>query len=442
MKHLQPIFVFLVALGVLFFTLASVFAETYYVSTNGMWWNTGLSTNESWSFDKLDGLSTIPSNSTVIVLPGVYEETNAQNSTTGPGIRSPYITIKSQVQWGAILKDSTYAGFLVFTNDVTIDGFRITGAYHAGVFGGSEELNNAANLTIRNCWISDCGTNPASGVGPSGIVSGASDGVLCENNLIEHIGNTNNAIYDHGMYLAGNNLTVKNNVIRYCVGAGIQLNDNHPGVFGSSNVLICNNLIYSNGNWGLFLSSDSSNNVSTTVINNTIVNNNMLNTVPYYGASAMALYARAPGVNTLFCSNNILLDTGHTLVVGYYAGGVVINADNNIMALVDYLPTNAHSIVTSSVGFVNPTTGLYWLSSNSVARGSAATLMCLASNFWSKAQSSVVDVGAFQYNVGYNSDARVLDPSAESPTNNYWLDLSWYPPTPWIPTILRVKNPQ
>jgi hypothetical protein len=389
-------------------SLAAVFAKEYYVSTNGSIANSGLSINAPWSLGKLSYNANIPSNSTITVLPGVYNETNAQNTREGPGICSPYLTIKSQVKWGAILQNSMDDGLAALTNNVTIDGFVIRNAYNNGVFGST------SNLAVRNCWISYCGTNPASGEGPSGISDEPrANNTLIENNLIEHIGNTTRSNFDHGLYIAGRNLTIRNNIIRYCVGAGIQLNDQLQGGNGSTNVLIYNNLIYNNGQWGMYLSSGQSNSVSTTLLNNTVVGSGI----------ALAAGTLLPGITYMNCSNNILIAGVQTLHTSHsYSTNSVINADYNIIAITDNMPLGTHGILANNAMFSNTNNGLYWLQSNSIARGAAFATACGPEDFFGNRQSSVTDMGAFQYSFPYGLDNRVLDPSPALP--DYWLDLT------------------
>jgi hypothetical protein len=365
----------------------------------------------------------------------VYEETNSQNTTQGPVIYSPYITFKSQVQWGAVLRNSGVYGIQVLTSNITIDGFQIVNAYSSGISGYNSHWNYSSNLTVRNCWISYCGTNPASGKGPSGIANSPQDNTSISNNLIEHIGNSTEAIYDHGIYVAGTNLILANNVIRYCSGAGIQFNDHMTGGTGSTNVLIYNNLIYGNGHWGLYLESDNGNSVSVTMLNNTIV------LCPFIICAATV----SPARTYLYCTNNILIYSGGTVDAGTGNGygqtlndglalsaSSVINADYNIMSVVDNLPLGAHGIQTNNAWLVNTNIGLFWLTANSPARGAAYSGLYPTNDFFGNTQTSSVDIGAFQYNVLYSLDRRVLDPSPVYP--DYWLDLTQLLP----PSHLRI----
>ena len=401
----------------------------YYIATNGASGNNGTSTNTPWNLAKLNYNESIPSNSIIYVLPGIYEETNAQNTTTGPNLYCNYCTVKSLVKWGAILNDSGDYGFLISTNNVTIDGFVVNNAFKNGIFGAGS--GTTSNLVVQNCWIEYCGTNPASGIGPSGIVNTFADGQVLQYNLIEHIGNVTYSIYDHGIYVAGNNLKINNNVIRYCAGAGIQLNDHAAGSYGSSNVMIFNNLVYSNGNWGMYLSSDYSNNVSTTIYNNTLFDNGTISaTDGGQGGIALALEAHPPGTNFLYATNNILIDTFQTTKIGVNVNVGATNCDYNIIALQDNFPIGAHGILTNQAGFVNPGNGLFWLKNTSVARGKAFSGVFPSTNFFGIAQTNSVDIGAFQYNLPYALDNRTMDPSPQNP--NYWFVLFLSPPRSYL----------
>ena len=74
----------------------------------------------------------------------------------------------------------------------------------------------------------------------------------------------------------------------------------------------------------------------------------------------------------------------------------------------------SHDIYTlnpGNVGFVNTNNGLYWLRSDSMARGNALSNACGPVDFFGRAQSSVADIGAFQYSENLLGDSRVFDPS-------------------------------
>ena len=78
---------------------------------------------------------------------------------------------------------------------------------------------------------------------------------------------------------------------------------------------------------------------------------------------------------------------------------------------------------------MNTNAGLYWLKSDSPARGAALAGICGPTNFFGVAQSSVSDVGFVQYNAAYTNDSRTLDPSPAAGAD-YWLDLNTTNPPP------------
>jgi hypothetical protein len=385
----------LVALPLFFGSLATVFAgSTYYVATNGSSSNTGLSTNTPWPLTY--ALAAGPSN-TIIVMPGTWSGSQIDVYYAGT-------TLRSQVKWRARFLSSPDLGASTRHSDTIIDGFEIAYAYNAGVY------LSASNNTVRNCWIHHCGTN--AGVVASGInATQDNDGnqnrprdMLYENNLIEYNGAADAVNWDHGIYVCGTNITVRGNVCRFNICAGIQIWDH--GI-GSTNVQIYNNLCYGNGTYGLTIGSEYAGNTFVNAFGNTFVGN-------YY-----AIGLGSGGLTTITCTNNIVIGIQHTL--HEFGGTYSISGDYNLMNEVYNLPLGAHGILTNYAGFVKTDGGLYWLAANSPARGAAFYSACAGTDFFGNAQSSVADIGAFQYDALYASDGRVLDPSPACP--DYWLVL-------------------
>jgi len=234
--------------------------------------------------------------------------------------------------------------------------------------------------------------------------------------LLEHNGYS--VGYDHGIYISGTNCIVRGNVCRENLGAGIQIYDNHGGA--SANVQIYNNLCYSNNqlntNADYQLLVYSAKNLTNYVFGNTFV--------------ALKRYSVNTHLGTVCFTNNIIISV--YIGVDVYAPSTV-SGDYNLAPMT--LPMHGlHDVITNLYGFVDPSKGVYWLGTNSPARGAAFAAGCGTVDFFNNAQSSVTDIGAFQYNAAYISDPRVLDPPAIKP--DYWLVLT----RPLSATKLRLTS--
>jgi hypothetical protein len=362
-------------------------ATTYYAATNGVSSNTGLSTNSPWPLTY--ALINVGPSNTIIVMPGTWS--GSQIDVFKPGT-----TLRSQVKWGARLVNSPYLGVSTHHANTTIDGFEIAYAVDAGVW------ISESDCVVRNCWVHHCrGHGGVTANSLTGNRPGMLRNTLVESNLLEYNG-SDQLNCDHGTYLCGANITVRNNVCRYNIGSGIQIWD--CGTAGSTNVQVYNNLCYGNGQWGLVAGS-ANGNVQLNVFGNTFVCDNK------------AIGIGSGGRVTITCTNNILLGKLETL--NEFGGTYDIVGDYNMMSRVDHLPLGSHGILTNYTGFVNTNSGLYWLSRNSVARGRAFAGVCGPVDFFGNAQSSVADLGAFQYSGILTGDARTLDPSGASGAD-YW----------------------
>jgi len=150
----------LIALVSLASSLTSVLAgTTYYVATNGLAANDGLTTNSAWPLTYALAHAR-PSNS-IIVMPGTWFGAEID-------IGQSYLTVQSQFKWAARILRSPGTGAAIWSSshtvhDVVLDGFEISYASQHGaqIF--------SSNCVIRNCWIHHCGTN--AGTVASGIVN-------------------------------------------------------------------------------------------------------------------------------------------------------------------------------------------------------------------------------------------------------------------------------
>lgn len=365
----------------------SVFAgTTYYAGPSGSSSNSGLSPSAPWPLSY--ACANIGANNTLIVLPGTY-------SGGGFAISYPNVTLKSQVKWGARLiggQLGTGAWPAGSASGLVIDGFEIGSVSQMAITIAAGNHN----CVVRNCWIHNTGL--AGTESGSGIECAVSNGILIENNLFEYCGS--DSIHNHCIYIAGTNSIVRYNVTRYGAASGIALGESATG-YGMDNIRIYNNLSYGCGHWALVIGGADMHRIY--VYNNTLVS-------PGY-----ALGMGNSGAYTLYLTNNVLI--GGTAVNNNWGTATAVGDYNIVSGYPGF--SQAHSITSSSPGFVNPAKGLYWLTSASVARNAALSSAFAPTDFFGNAQSSVTDIGAFQYNSVYAADTRVLDPSPSGGAN-YW----------------------
>jgi hypothetical protein len=372
---------------------------TYYVATNGSRTNSGLSTKAAWPLTY--ALTQAPAGSTVLVLPGTY---------AGDCEIDKPLTLRSQVKWGARLINLPYGLQLGYSSNASgtlLDGFEVAYSSYEGVHIVS------SNCTIRNCWVHDAGIyrRPKSHIQANSGIQGVANGTTVEYCLSENNGSTPG--YDHGIYLAGTNLTIRGNVVRGNWGFGMQFYD-QGGVGVSAKVY--DNLVYGNGaqtinNWdGIWQVPRGSNTLA--LWNNTIL---ATHGPPIQGGGAF-----------LCLTNNILLGPSGAVIS---VGSQTVWADYNLstVSLTPY--AGAHDVVSAATNFVNPSTGLYWLLAASPACGKANPGILPPMDFWGHPQASVADIGAFQYSPIYATDTRTLDPSTTNGAD-YWAPLSTPLPAP------------
>jgi parallel beta-helix repeat protein len=386
----------LVVLLLLACSLAEATAKDFYAAVNGSSSNAGTS-SAPWPLDY--AIANAGTSNTIILMPGVYPARSWTVSTS-------YLTLKSQTKWGAWLVNSPDSGVKIAATDwsvnsLTLDGLVISNAFRNGV-----EIFSGAGHIIRNCWILRSGQfTPSGGQNESGISCSALVNTLVEDNLIEYNGCT--AGYDHGIYLGGTNNIVRGNVVRYNAAYGIQLYSHSPESVTGNRVY--HNLVY--GNCTLGDSAGRSEMVLFTrysSMTNWVFNNTFLSKLPYAVQVESGMYG--------WFTNNIIVGT----TAGFYPSGTIYGDYN--LSTAPLRNAGSHDVVTNYLGFVNSSEGLYWLKSDSPARGKALSNIAGPVDFFGNPVSSVTDIGSFQYSATYASDQRVLDPSPASP--NYWLNLS------------------
>jgi len=200
----------------------------------------------------LDALKKVGCGNTFIFKPGNYVGVQITLSPEYSGSPQKPTVLKSQYKYKAILHGSPFHNIYVKKGCkwVIIDGFESSGARYTGI------KSDADFTVIRNCRIHN---NALQGIEAHDV-----GGTIIENNIIEY--NGEHLQLSHGIYADGNNLTIRNNIIRFNSGWGLHL---YPRI---ANSRIENNLIYGNGRWGIGLYSKPGVG-SNRIVNNTIVQN-------------------------------------------------------------------------------------------------------------------------------------------------------------------------
>lgn len=340
---------------------------TFYVSPTGLSSNSGLTAKDPWNqTNALAGGKTLDG-ATFIFMNGTYTALDITN--TG-------VKIVAATKWGASISNAPTFGIAVEGTNVTIDGFHIALAGHHGI-----EMYRS-NCIVQNCWIHDSGQTHTSGVGSGTYIASPNGWETIQYNLLENNGFTDGTAQYHGVYIQGGGNIARGNVCRYNWGAGIS--DGNTGVTN----YYSQNLTYKNHFYAVAGSGFDSASKSL-MWGNTFIETNYV----FYTTTSTSYYI----------TNCIVFGT-----VGFNAGSVAITGDHNL--------TNG----SLTAGFVTPANGLYWLTSGSAARNIASTAIAGPYDSWSNLQSSVLDVGAFQYNVALSDDTRVLDPSPSTGAD-YWV---------------------
>lgn len=392
-------------------------ATTYYVATNGVSGNTGLSTNSPWPMSYV--FTHIAAGDTVLAMPGTYTNQviiRTSNTTFKPLGSKWTVKIKG---WGA-----TGNCIVVWPpplSGVVIDGFEVDHSPSEGIHLYS------SNSVVRNCWVHDSGAVPGVNIG-SGIVSqGALNANLIENCLLENNGYS--VGFDHGIYLAGTNCIIRNNVIRNNKGLGISL---YSGTGGIDHCQVYGNLIYSN--WGRVdlgkawqigvnnVDGASPRNGTNWVYCNTVIGTNQYLIFVQYGTVG-------------FTNNIMVFPSGNGFDLGPSA---IVMGDYTVSPFI-ILAHGPHDLTSTNYGFVNTAKGLYWLSNASGARGRALSGVFGPVDFFGATQSSVADCGAFQYQPVYSADGRTLDPSPSGGAD-YWAPINFIFPVAPSQLIISKKN--
>jgi parallel beta-helix repeat protein len=240
----------IILITILLFWCCDSFAATYWISPDGRLSAKGSEYDPFPSIE--DALARVGGGNTFIFKPGEYIGAQITILPEHSGTSQNPTVLKSQNKYEAVLHGSPFHNIYVKEGCkwVIIDGFESSGARYTGI------KANADYTVIRNCRIHN---NALQGIEAHDVY-----GTVIENNIIEY--NGEHLQYDHGMYVNGENLTIRNNIVRFNSGWGIHL---YPEI---ANSRIENNLVYGNNRWGICLYSRPGVG-SNAIVNNTIVFN-------------------------------------------------------------------------------------------------------------------------------------------------------------------------
>lgn len=295
--------------------------KEYYVAKTGSNWSDGSIEHPFPTI--LKGMNAMRPGDTLIIREGIYcEMIDYYDKYLKDANSDGWRTIKNYPGETVILSGLEKLGEGITFNNTAywhIQGLKFTGYTGAGIY----IRNNVQNMVLDGLTIWGLDGPEGSTAGTEGIMGyGNNYNITVQNCEIYNIGLKQNKQSDHGIYIGyGVNLwTITGNNIHDNSGAGIHL----YGEPGPNEVIITDNTLYNNHNWGLVIGSNATGN---RINNNKFYNN---------GDSDVYILGSSCG-NTL--TNNIFGSTNGNYNV---ALGDTVSTHNNF----DY---NVYGKQTSSV---------------------------------------------------------------------------------------------
>jgi parallel beta-helix repeat protein len=241
---------------------------------------------------------------------------------------------------------------------------------------------------VRNCRIHNNSQN--------GFEAHNGKKIVIENNLIEF--NGDDPQFDHGIYISGDNFTIRNNIVRFNSSLGMAL--------GINDSVIQNNLVHANKHYAMWLKVDHKK-LPNRIINNTVVENQYGICFAKSGADIVA--------------NNIIISKSSSLpaVLGFKKHDISkVEVSNNLM---DPLNKGFDSTnFTAAPKFTKPKQGLFFLKSDSPAIGKGSLKYKPQNDLFDRPrkESGPVDLGCYSF------DPKLLTPQA---TENLYLGWAFHP---------------
>ena len=284
--------------------------STYYVATTGSDSNAG---SESSPFATMQhAMIKLEPGDTLDVESGSYSGFISGWDSTPASSGDPYgyidgtasapITIQAAPgsPAGSVIIDAqdnkTQAGIDLEPNDnyITISGFTINGS-SGGIaafpnHGEGIKVAGSTNDIVENCTVTGIGYG-------FGITANNANDVVLNDNTIAGTGNSGNADYGHGIYIAGDTdgAVVEGNDIYDNSYIGIHVNGSGGTKGILTNALIADNVIDNNGQNG----------INTDGMENSTVENNLIYSYADYGICLYQSDATGPSSNNIIVDNTI-----------------------------------------------------------------------------------------------------------------------------------------
>jgi hypothetical protein len=261
-------------------------ASDYYVSPAG---NDGNQGSQDSPFRTIArGVLSASPGDQIILEDGIYGNEGHLSDGTGgmhgyatpvkiskSGTANAWITVKAANRWGAVLDCGTTAAALGCDKNIVLDaGVQYWSfedlVFTRGAFGGIGTEGGASNIRVKGCRFENIGIwNDPTGIGEEGVRFDVSaSNWRIEGNIFHDIGRTggvSNLTLDHGIYAAGSNVQIINNIfynlnkgwsIQVANGANTWLIANNTFAFASTgpgqivlwkastNMMVDNNIFY------------------------------------------------------------------------------------------------------------------------------------------------------------------------------------------------------